>query len=409
MSQHSTRASPALQALAEQDPAIAALSLWCIHRDGPRTQTTGDVISYGPDFENLARHEQIGLAAHHVLHVALRHPARLADFEARLGAGFDAELYNLAADALVNEALLLADHALPRPAVTLQDLLAARFDIETTPEAALAEWDVDRLYFALASPSDKSRRQSNREFGKKQGFQADLKPQQGTAKPKNPTEDTARWAQHTARAMDAGRRAGRGLGRIGHRIADIAQPRTPWELILRAQLSTALMRQPQPSPHRPSRRWLASVAEANRTHQPVPGFQPGVRPFSNVARIALALDASSSIDAARLALFWSEITGIARRMCAELHVMVFDDAVRSCTRVDPSQQNLTLPDMPRGGGTQFAPVLAQAGALEAAALVVFTDLDGDAGAPPKGLKVIWAVPDGRVQTPPYGTLIDLSA
>ena len=32
---HSRRAGPALRALAEADPALAALSLWCRHRDGP--------------------------------------------------------------------------------------------------------------------------------------------------------------------------------------------------------------------------------------------------------------------------------------------------------------------------------------------------------------------------------------
>ena len=121
--QHSKRAARALQSLTESDPAIAALSLWCRHRDGESTATSGDLITYGPDFEDLLPHEQSGLAAHHVLHVALRHPARMADLQTRLGQGFDESLYNLVADAIVNEALLAADHALPRPAVRLTELL----------------------------------------------------------------------------------------------------------------------------------------------------------------------------------------------------------------------------------------------------------------------------------------------
>src|SRR6056297_3307390 len=142
---HSARARAALETLVEEDPAIAALSLWCAHRDGEATGTRGTTISYGPEFEALPAHEQRGLAAHHVLHVALRHSARLSETGARLGPGFDAARWNLAADALVNEAVQLAGHALPRPAVTASGLLAEA-KRQTTPEAALAEWDVDRLY-----------------------------------------------------------------------------------------------------------------------------------------------------------------------------------------------------------------------------------------------------------------------
>jgi len=39
---HSVRAATALKGLAEADPAIAALSLWCLHRDGDQTRTVGD-------------------------------------------------------------------------------------------------------------------------------------------------------------------------------------------------------------------------------------------------------------------------------------------------------------------------------------------------------------------------------
>ena len=48
---HSRRASAALARMPEIDPAIAALALWCRHRDDPgRTRTRGDTILYGPEF-----------------------------------------------------------------------------------------------------------------------------------------------------------------------------------------------------------------------------------------------------------------------------------------------------------------------------------------------------------------------
>ena len=402
---HSARAAPALAALVEEDPAIAALSLWCAHRDGPATGTQGSTITYGPDFGALPAHEQRGLAAHHVLHVALRHSARLSDMSERLGDRFDADRWNLAADALVNEALLLAGHALPRPAVTLAGLLADAGQPPADAAGALAEWDVDRLYHALATPSGKGGDAARR------GFAPDLSPESGDREPVAGSEgnrggDDARWRQHLARALDAGRRAGRGLGTIGHRIADIPVPRTPWELVLRGLLARAVTVAPHPAPTRPARRWLAATAQAARANTAPPGFQPGTRSHAPIPRIAVALDASGSIDAARLALFWAEVTGIARRLRAELHLIVFDDEVRHQDRIEPGIIPVP-PPLPRGGGTAFAPPMAAAQALGAAILVVLTDLDGEPGPAPR-LPVIWAVPDARSLLPPFGRLLDLS-
>lgn len=407
---HSERASPALRALAEADPALAALSLWCAHRDGDATRTDGSTITYGPEFTRLALHEQIGLAAHHILHVALRHPSRLADMQDRLGGGFDPDLYNLAADALVNEALLLTDHALPRPAVTLTGLLSDALAKTMSPQEALAEWDLDRLYYAL-----KGSRQDGgdadgkaRAYAQQRKFDPDIEAASGEGDEAHQVEQAARWQHHVTRAMEIGRQAGRGIGRIGHQIADIPDPRTAWEIILRRSLTNAVMVQPHPSPQRPARRWIAGVAQANRAGSPTPGFEPGQRMLAAVPRIALALDASSSIDDARLALFWAEVSGVARRMRAELHLMVFDDCVRHRAQVDPTQSRFEVPDMPRGGGTAFIPVVSEARAIGASALVIFTDLEGDPGPPPRGMSVIWALPDAGAVRAPYGQLIDLS-
>jgi predicted metal-dependent peptidase len=407
---HSVRAGSALRALAEADPAIAALSLWCTHRDGAQTATRGETITYGPDFQQMPMHEQMGLAAHHILHVALRHSARAAALETRLGGGFDGALFNLAADALINEAVLAGDHALPRPAVLATDLIKQLLSKETTGPEALADWDAERLYFALGGQGGDGKGQLGeaQAYAQEQGFDADLEQDAGTLEDGSKMQDAARWRQHITRAMDAGRAAGRGIGRVGHRLADVAPPRVPWEQMLRRLLSQAVMQAPQPSPQRPARRWIAGTAQALRAGTPQPGFEPGRRPCTDVPRIAIAMDASSSIDDARLALFWAEVTGIARRMRAELHLMVFDDAIRHRAIVDPTTQNIVLPELPRGGGTAFIPVIAEAQGLGAAALVICTDLEGDVGPPPHGLPVIWALPEAGATLPPFGKLIDLS-
>ena len=407
---HSSRARPALRALAEADPAIAALSLWCTHRDGDRTATTGEVITYGPQFADMPLHEQMGLAAHHVLHVALRHSARAQALALRLGGDFDSALFNLAADALINDAVLAGDHALPRPAVVATELINRSLGQQTTASQALAEWDLERLYFALVGASGEGRVNEGaaEAYAQAQGFDPDLEQDAGTPEAGDTVQDAARWHQHVTRAMDAGRTAGRGIGRIGHRLADIAEPATPWEKVLRGMLTQAVMQAPQPSPQRPARRWIAGTAQAQRSGTPAPAFQAGTRAQTDVPRIAIAMDASSSISETQLALFWSEVTGIARRMRAALELMIFDDAIRYQASIDPAAPHIPMPDVPRGGGTNFAPVLAQAQQLGAAALVIFTDLQADVGTRPKGLRVIWAVPDAGPILPPYGQLIDLS-
>ena len=400
---HSARASPALTALAEADPALAALALWCDHRDGDATRTQGTTITYGPDFTTLLPHEQQGLAAHHVLHVALRHSARLGELAARHGEGFRADLYNLAADALVNTVLERADHALPRPAVTLAGLATAGLPQDADPTG----WDVERLYFALlprpGEGNDRAERISA--YAQRQGFAPDIDPVTGAVA--EDAEETARWRQHLARAAEAGRAAGRGIGAGLLRLTDLPDPQTPWPVILRRLLARAVLQQHRPDARRPARRWIAAGAEAARRGTPQPGFQPGFAVQTDTPRIVVALDASGSIDDARLALFWAEVTGIARRLSVELHLAVFDDGVRYTTHIPPHEMRLPLPDLPRGGGTAFVPVIAHATALSASALVILTDLDGDAGPAPR-LPVIWAVPDARGQTAPFGRLIDLS-
>jgi predicted metal-dependent peptidase len=355
-------------------------------------------------------HEQMGLVAHHVLHVALRHSERAAALEARLGPGFDGAVFNLAADALINEAVLAGDHALPRPAVLARDLVRQALGHVTTGPEVLGEWDAERLYFALQGQggSGTSREDAAEAYAQAQGFDADLEQQAGTPDDGDSVQDASRWRQHITRAMDAGRAAGRGVGRIGHRLADVVQPRVPWEQVLRRLLTQAVMHAPQPSPQRPARRWIAATAQARQAGTPEPGFEPGYRPRTEVPRIAIALDASSSIDDARLAMFWAEVTGIARRMRAELHLLVFDDRIRHRAIIDPTATQVPLPDLPRGGGTAFIPVIAEAQLLRAAALVILTDLEGETGPPPRALPVIWALPEAGAITPPFGRLIDLS-
>lgn len=401
MTTHSTRAARALAHLGEVDPALAVLALWCRHRDGAgATQTDGDTISYGPGFATLGLPEQVGLVAHHVLHVALRHSDRQAGLAERLGERFDRALYGLAADGIINEVLILAGHAVPRPAVTLCELLAEAGLPAPSAVAALERWDADRL--AMALHADPKRAERLREWGATRGFAVDL----GLGEPdeSGETQKAADWRNQILRAMEAGRKAGAGIGRLGAILADLAPPSVPWEIVLRGLLARALTERPHPSWRRPSGMWLAQMSHAARSGGLEPAFQPGRARMDSRPRLVVGLDTSSSIDAQAMGLFAAEAEGIARRTGAEVHLMGFDEAVFATQRLDPAGwQGLRDPILRRGGGTDYADLFDKAAKLVPAMLVVLSDLDAEL--PPKpGFPVLWAVPR-KVAAPPYGRVL----
>ncbi len=411
---HSQRATTALRALNEIDPTLAALALWCTHRDrdhGPAAETSGQTIHYGPEFDTLPRHEQIGTAAHHILHVALRHSPRLGDMQARMGDRFDPTLWQIAADAIVNETLLTAGYALPRPALTLTGLLSGALDMQTSPQQALSEWDVDRLYHRLRDGSGTGGASDRaRAYATAQGHGPDLQPDTGPAdQPHTPTP--ADWHRHLARALEAGRLAGRGLGAAGLHLADIPTPQTPWEVILRRLLTRATLDRPHPTHRRPARAWIATMAQAQADNRPEPAFQPALSRQSPAPRVVIALDTSSSLTDDALSLLMAEVSGIARRTRAELHLIPFDDTPAPPLRLDPAiwPAQLRTLNAPRGGGTDFAPAFTAAAQLHPSILIVLTDLEAPLPPPPR-FPVIWAVPDARhAAQPEWGTLLDLSA
>ena len=399
---HSTRAAAALQHLPDVDPGAALLALWCGHRDdaGP-TRTSGETILYGPEFESLALEAQVGLVAHHVLHVALRHGARAGAMAARLGPAFAGPLYALGVDAIVNETLERGGHALPRPAVTLSGLLVA-----TAPEGtdrALEDWDAERLYHWLLGGGD-ARRTGAEDYARAHAFREDVESERAG---QSAAEDGT-WRARLARALEVGRIAGTGIGAAGAMI-DRAVARVPWELVLRRMLAKALLAWPEPSDRRPANRWIAGEALARREGRPVPGFAGARARDRGRSRIVVAVDGSSSIDDAAFSLFAAEVGGIARRTGAETEVIGFDDDVRFHPVLGPGEAPETVMrrGMRRGGGTDFRPALRAATDRSPSVIVVLSDLGGPTGPPPR-VPVIWAVPDGTEETPPFGRLVRMA-
>ncbi|MEL6979931.1 MAG: VWA-like domain-containing protein [Pseudomonadota bacterium] len=436
---HSRRAAAALLRLGESDPAFASLSLWCRHRDAPAPPaaqddaleppawTDGRAIFYGPAFERLDADEQMGAAAHQILHIAFRHAQRARAMALRLGDGFAEDLFGLAADAIVNETLVLAGRPPPRPCPLLSELLEQALAETTPPAQAVAAWDVERLYLALTGAAGGRARRGGRNgdgagdgaaeaaraYAARRGYAPDLRSEEAIpddAAAEAEIEDDAEWRQRLARALEAGRLSGEGLGAPSLRLGDLPEPRTPWETLLRRMVMKETLKPPRVSWTRPTRRWTAADARARATGDPAPGFEPGLRRPPDTPRIAMAVDASASISDALLRRFAAEICGAGRRTGAAIHLLVFDVAVRASLRLSPGrwEEEIGAVDFTRGGGTSFIPVMEAAAALDPSIIVVLSDLDGPIGPRPGARPVLWATPESRSWIePPFGAVISL--
>lgn len=398
----SARAKRALAHLGEVDPALAVLSLWCRHIDGDGlTQTRGNSIIYGPSFIEFGLAEQVGCVAHHVLHVALRHSSRRAGLAERLGPGFDPDLFGLAADAIINQTLILAGHAIPRPAVLLTELLERLGKPSPSAIAALGEWDTDRL--AMQLHADPQRAGKAKEYGKEKAFIQDVAPAEGGMDADD--HSAADWRNHVLRAVEAGRKAGTGIGRLGAILADMSPSTTPWEVELRGLLTRALSDTPRPSYRRPASRWVAMLAQAQAVNGAEPAFEPGRARDAKRPRIIVGLDTSSSIDEVAMALFLAETEGVSRRTGAEVYLCAFDEEVHDLRRIDDGKwRSLPSLSLRSGGGTDYRPVIEAAARLDPSILVMLTDLDADFGSPPK-FPVLWAVPGRGTAEAPFGRVL----
>lgn len=425
---HSQRASLALQKLAERDPAFSSLSFWVHHRDSEQTfapaWTDGKRVFYAQKYAEWTLEEQIGVAAHEILHVAFRHVNRGKKLAERFGGNYNPRVFNIATDAIINQTLLLSGYTLPGNCVVLTELLEQLFGERVDPRDAIAEWDAEKLYIRIMSLAkdksagqgpgeDEDKGQSGEEItegyaaGKDFHDDIDQNGPAGSDARDDPTEDTE-WAQRIARA-----KAGTRSGILGHKIADIPQVRTPWEVILRTLVNRAVTRDPRVSMLKPARRWLGMEADALVRGRDTPAYEPGIVRQNDKPRVVVGVDTSGSISDMLLKRFAGEIAAIGKKTGAEIHVLVFDTGIISETRMGGASwdSEITKIEFTRGGGTSFVDVVDRGKALDASIIVVLTDLCGPFGERPGTTPVIWAIPEEEAPAgyhPPFGTVLSLA-
>lgn len=398
----SERARRALLHLPQIDPGLAALSVWCrtVDSDSADTVTSEDTIHVGHTFEFLPLREQIGVLAHHILHIALRHEFALQSHMARDGAASYPDLFVLCADSFINECLLRGGHAVPRPAVRLQTLLDHLGEPAALSDEALSRIDLVRLFHQIRRKAEDAR-----EYARLQGFDADIIPKNAALQ----TDRSAgEWRAHLVRASQGAGAAGRGIGTVLAHLASLPQSQTPWEQRLRGLLAKAATPVPRRTYRRPRSRWIAAEAEARRHGTARPVFEPAEDRSALRPRLVIGVDCSSSVDRAQLRRFAGEVIAITLKSNAETHLLCFDEEVFIHRRIEMETARRAFEDLPlrQGGGTSFVDVLGRAGALDPSLIVVLTDLQGPFGAPPDA-PVIWASAVPTPPQPPFGDVIEL--
>ena len=376
-----------------------------------------------------------------MLHIALRHPQRYLELKQLLG-DVDLKLYNICADAIVNSSLShLSWLRLPRGAVLLEDLLWPTLGTKMDAQAALLEWDVERLYRTMDDREDNSpksgkseKRQqsggseqsnsgddkkeqvssSNETEDRKDGPKSSRAKQMGadilmdlvpTPDPNAPPEAEAQhallWSERVQRSH-----ASDGLhSMLRALLADLPKVRTPWEQVLRTQLARSLSKKVDISWSRPARSYIANQGRCGDRHMP---FEPGFSLAKPTARLVVIVDVSGSVDDDLLDRFALQIEAITRRQEAGLVLIIGDDRVRKVARYEPGVCNLREIEFEGRGDTDFTPLLMEAEKHRPDIAVVLTDLDGPARYRPRW-PVIWAVPEAnKAAVAPFGRKVVLS-
>ncbi len=370
-----------------------ALALPLLPRGQCRSVATdGRAFYFNPQFVERSDAARLRfLLAHEALHCALGHFARR---KGRLRVRWDQ-----ACDLAVNG--LLADDGLRLPADAAFDLryrglsaeeIYARLDL---PSAVIP---LDEHWFDMAFEGNgvtmhKSFLDAHRDGLDEVDFR--LGAGAGAVADDDLEGD---WRRRTALAALEAEQAGRLAGHFREALRSWVEPRLSWrELLARFLVATA---REDYSFQRRGRRDSGVAGEAM-----LPGMQ------SNAIEVAVALDTSASIGREQLDQFVGEIDALKSQLRARVRLILCDADLAPDMPIDVEPwQQIYLPDtLPGGGGTRFTPVFEWMASepVQPAALVYFTDGEGEFPPVPPRIPVLWVVA-GRAPVP-FGERVGFSA
>ena len=395
-----TRLVAARARLALDRPFLGALALALplLPRGQCRSVATdGRTFYFNPEYVERSDAARLQfLLAHEALHCALGHFARR---KGRLRAGWDH-----ACDLAVNG--LLADDGMRLPPEAAVDaryrglsaeeiyaLIYARIYAQAgyaLPGAQAVPMPLDEHWFGTPGGSGAESATLDDAFLK--AHRDGLDEVEFRLGARVDADDLAgEWRRRTALAALDAEQAGRFAGHFREALRSWVEPRLSWRELLARFLAAAA--RDDYSFLRRGRRETGAAGEA---------LLPGMR--SDAVEVVVALDTSASIGRAQFEEFVNEVDALKSQLRARVRLILCDAEPAPGMPLDfEPWQPIELPgQLPGGGGTRFTPVFdwLEREPVQPAALVYFTDAEGEfpAHAPP--LPVLWVVM-GRA-TVPFG-------
>jgi len=372
-----------------------ALNTPTIFTDSIETMGVDGVSLFvNPKFvEEKSQAELCGVIAHECLHVALLHPTRRGQR--------DAKKWNVATDHAVNLELLKAigsadDYLMELPSDCLAD---PQYD----------GMSADTIYNRL--PDDKG--DDGGDPGEDKGEDGDEPGDQPGNEPGDSPGDTggcgevfdapsdvsveeleAEIKQKVVQAAHSARAQGKLPGNMESMIDDLLKPVVDWKSKLREHFERVF-----PSDYswmRPNRRYV---------HQGL--YLPGVEK-DGTGHIVVGVDTSSSVSDDEIKQFIGEINSICEDVVPEKVTVIYCHT--DVWAVDEFEADEDFTVRPRrGGGTEFVPVFEEVEkrGIQPKALIYLTDLGCNGYPTTPSYPVIWGATD-RYSTPPFGEVIDVN-
>jgi len=315
-------------------PFIGSLLLKCDIRVTDSIDTAavdkGKTMYINPQwFSSLSVKDQVTVLSHEALHLAFRHTSRMEKIARDSSEQY---LYNVAADAVVNEILLLHGYQLPMYSITMDEL--SRYLGRTKEE--IRKLSVEPIYKLLLDKM-KDKKLSV-------GFHEDLKPELGGGENGGHGKDSESgmdeyWRDALYKAYTATRQAG-SLPVGVERFFDFLRPKVNWRTLLREVLSSGF-----------GSKVVSTYIRPSRKHEDL----PGLRRFS-MNNIWILADMSASIKDEEVSQFATEVLGVARNFNVTVRVVSWDVKPQHTTIIR-SVGDMKKLRLKGGGGTMIGSTL----------------------------------------------------
>lgn len=325
----------------------------------PDIATDGKAIYYSEAFIDTQTLRQVEvLLAHEVCHGMLHHSTR-RDWR-------DKDLWNQAADYMVNQILKDSQYELPDGALI---------------DSQYADKSCEQAYAILEKQAQKKPKGGGGKGGG--GGQGPQQPgsvfDSGDSAAERSHQEQE-WQVAVQQAAQSAKQSGNLPASLERFIDKMKEPVIDWVTVLRQYFEECVPKDYRWFP--PNRRYVAQS-----------DFLPSVLK-EGFGEIVIAVDTSGSIDQDMLAQFMSEINAISGEVKpTKTYVIYCDTAIGKVDEFGEGEE-IVLAAV-GGGGTSFTPpfTYCQKQGITPRAFIYLTDLQGDCGAPEPEFPVLWVTQD----------------